>query len=58
MQGKIGRPSILTHELLDRLKEVVQDPAFAIYTDEDIQVVLDIERRTWENLVRREMLMD
>lgn len=54
MPGKVGRPSKLTPELLERLKEVVQEPAFAIYTDEDIQVALDIERRTWENLVKRE----
>lgn len=53
-KNPVGRPSKLTKELLDKLKQLTERPSFVVFTDEDICTYLDIDKQTKNNWLNSE----
>jgi hypothetical protein len=49
-----GRPSKLTPELLEKLKNLLENPAFVVLTDEEVCDYLDIDKQTKNNWLNAE----
>jgi hypothetical protein len=49
-----GRPTKLTKEFLEKFKELLDNPAFVLFTDEEICDYMDIDKQTKINWLKTE----